>query len=248
MEELIDSTLAQCAKDGFTASAIEAALNTTEFHLRENNTGRFPRGLSLMLRAMGNWIYDKDPYEALQWTEPLNAFKARPSHTAEHICLLDESAAPAETSSSYLAASCHCLANFTQLQRRRPQQQSRLASHKSDRMIVNGVVLRSTLRTGSAQARLAGGEDVFGPLIRRFLLQNTHKVTVELLPDAKLGAQIEQDEKARLKVMHVAEGWMLITPLLLTACTTWQAPELVAISRRPRVRCVPTQLVSARRR
>ena len=79
VEELIESTLTQCAKDGFTSSAIEAALNTTEFHLRENNTGRFPRGLSLMLRAMGNWIYDKDPYEALQWTEPLNAFKVRQS-------------------------------------------------------------------------------------------------------------------------------------------------------------------------
>ncbi len=50
------------------------------------------------------------------------------------------------------------------------------------------------------QASLAGGEDVFGPLIRRYLLQNTHKVTVELLPDAKLGAEVEQDEKARLKV------------------------------------------------
>ena len=77
VEELIENTLTQCAKDGFSESAIEAALNTTEFHLRENNTGRFPRGLSLMLRAMGNWIYDKDPYEALQWTEPLTAFKVR---------------------------------------------------------------------------------------------------------------------------------------------------------------------------
>ena len=36
---------------------------------------RFPRGLSLMLRAMGNWIYDKDPYEALQWTQALEDFK-----------------------------------------------------------------------------------------------------------------------------------------------------------------------------
>ena len=80
MEELIETTLEQCAKDGFSASAIEAALNTTEFHLRENNTGRFPRGLSLMLRAMGNWIYDKDPYEALHWTEPLNAFKVCHRH------------------------------------------------------------------------------------------------------------------------------------------------------------------------
>ena len=75
MEALIQTTLQQCATDGFTASAVEAALNTTEFSLRENNTGRFPRGLSLMLRAMGNWIYDKDPYEALQWTAALDSFK-----------------------------------------------------------------------------------------------------------------------------------------------------------------------------
>lgn len=75
VEALIESTLQKCAADGFTATAIEAALNTTEFSLRENNTGRFPRGLSLMLRAMGNWIYDKDPYEPLQWTAALDSFK-----------------------------------------------------------------------------------------------------------------------------------------------------------------------------
>lgn len=50
------------------------------------------------------------------------------------------------------------------------------------------------------QARLASGEDVFGPLIQRFLLDNNHKVTVELLPDSKLGAIVEADEKKRLEV------------------------------------------------
>lgn len=75
VEELIQATLEKLAQTGFSSTAIEAALNTTEFHLRENNTGRFPRGLSLMLRAMGNWIYDKDPYEALQWTQALDNFK-----------------------------------------------------------------------------------------------------------------------------------------------------------------------------
>jgi len=75
VEDLIQSTLEEQARTGFSKSSIEAALNTTEFHLRENNTGRFPRGLSLMLRAMGNWIYDKDPYEALQWTQALEDFK-----------------------------------------------------------------------------------------------------------------------------------------------------------------------------
>ena len=34
--------------------------------LRENNTGSFPRGLSLMLRAVGAWIYDRDPYVPIQ--------------------------------------------------------------------------------------------------------------------------------------------------------------------------------------
>jgi hypothetical protein len=44
----------------------EAAVNTIEFSLRENNTGSFPRGLSLMLRAVGAWIYDRDPYVPIQ--------------------------------------------------------------------------------------------------------------------------------------------------------------------------------------
>lgn len=35
------------------------------------------------------------------------------------------------------------------------------------------------------QARLASGEDVFGPLIRRFLLDNRHRVTVEVRCPAK---------------------------------------------------------------
>jgi hypothetical protein len=41
-------------------------VNTIEFSLRENNTGSFPRGLSLMLRAVGAWIYGRDPYTPIQ--------------------------------------------------------------------------------------------------------------------------------------------------------------------------------------
>jgi Zn-dependent M16 (insulinase) family peptidase len=77
VEKLVLDKLAALAKEGFSSSAIEAAINTIEFSLRENNTGSFPRGLSLMLRAMGAWIYDKDPYVPIQWEEALNHFKAR---------------------------------------------------------------------------------------------------------------------------------------------------------------------------
>ena len=78
VEELILGNLEQLAREGFTSTAIEAAVNSIEFSLRENNTGSFPRGLSLMLRAAAAWIYDRDPLEPLQWTDDLQRFKVGP--------------------------------------------------------------------------------------------------------------------------------------------------------------------------
>lgn len=123
VETLVMATLERLEKEGFSDSAVEAAVNTIEFSLRENNTGRFPRGLSLMLRAMSAWIYDRDPFRPLKWEEDLERFKAR----------------------------------------------------------------------------LAAGEDVFGPLIRQYLLENKHRITVELRPDATLGEEIESEEMKRLE-------------------------------------------------
>ncbi|XP_051146762.1 presequence protease 1, chloroplastic/mitochondrial-like [Andrographis paniculata] len=77
VEDLIITTLKQLAEEGFHSDAVEASMNTIEFSLRENNTGSFPRGLALMLRSMGKWIYDMDPFEPLKYQEPLKALKAR---------------------------------------------------------------------------------------------------------------------------------------------------------------------------
>lgn len=107
VEELVMNTLASLAKDGFTTEAVEASMNTIEFSLRENNTGSFPRGLSLMLRSIvchsatttyatlylivkfvsfifclrvvlqGKWIYDRDPFEPLMYDKPLLSLKER---------------------------------------------------------------------------------------------------------------------------------------------------------------------------
>ena len=52
-------------------------MNTVEFQLRENNTGSFPRGLLLMLRALNTWLYDGDPFAMLAFEAPLAAIKAR---------------------------------------------------------------------------------------------------------------------------------------------------------------------------
>ena len=80
VEELILGKLEECAREGFSTTAIEAAINSNEFSLRENNTGSFPRGLSLMLRASAAWIYDRDPIRPLQWTKDLEHFKVIQTH------------------------------------------------------------------------------------------------------------------------------------------------------------------------
>ncbi|XP_039019417.1 presequence protease 1, chloroplastic/mitochondrial-like [Hibiscus syriacus] len=77
VEELIVSSLIKLAEEGFDMEAVEASMNTIEFSLRENNTGSFPRGLSLMLRSIGKWIYDMDPFEPLKYEKPLADLKAR---------------------------------------------------------------------------------------------------------------------------------------------------------------------------
>ncbi|KAI3947676.1 hypothetical protein MKX01_034341 [Papaver californicum] len=77
VEELVMSTLKNLAEEGFDPEAVEASMNTIEFSMRENNTGSFPRGLSLMLRSIGKWIYDMDPFEPLKYEKPLTALKAR---------------------------------------------------------------------------------------------------------------------------------------------------------------------------
>jgi hypothetical protein len=71
VEELILETLTELTKKGIEQEAIEAAINTFEFSLRENNTGSFPRGLSLMLRVLSIWLYEGDPLTILGFEAPL---------------------------------------------------------------------------------------------------------------------------------------------------------------------------------
>ncbi|XP_074560044.1 presequence protease 2, chloroplastic/mitochondrial-like [Curcuma longa] len=125
VEELVIETLKNLTVEGFASEAIEASMNTIEFSLRENNTGSFPRGLSLMLRSIGKWIYDLDPFEPLRYEKPLQSLKAR---IAEQ-----------------------------------------------------------------------GSKAVFSPLLEKFILNNPHRVTVEMQPDPDKASRDEADEKETLK-------------------------------------------------
>eukprot|EP00262_Sarcandra_glabra_P022378 TRINITY_DN98_c0_g2_i2.p1 TRINITY_DN98_c0_g2~~TRINITY_DN98_c0_g2_i2.p1 ORF type:complete len:968 (+),score=215.88 TRINITY_DN98_c0_g2_i2:407-3310(+) len=125
VEGLVMDTLRRLAEEGFDPEAVEASMNTIEFSLRENNTGSFPRGLSLMLRSIGKWIYDMDPFEPLKYEKPLESLKAR------------------------IAAE--------------------------------------------------GSKAVFCPLIKKFILNNPHCVTVEMQPDPNKASRDEEVEKEILQ-------------------------------------------------
>ena len=77
VEALVLDALAEIANDGIDPGMVEAAVNTIEFRLRENNTGSFPRGLMLMIRALRTWRYDGDPFAPLAFDAPLQAIKDR---------------------------------------------------------------------------------------------------------------------------------------------------------------------------
>jgi hypothetical protein len=77
VETLIMETLGRLAGEGIPAETVEASLNTLEFRLRENNTGGYPQGLALMLRALAAWLYGGDPIQAMAFEERLAAIKAR---------------------------------------------------------------------------------------------------------------------------------------------------------------------------
>lgn len=76
VERLIIDTLAQLSVDGIEPEMVAAALNSIEFSLRENNTGSYPRGLSLMVSALNTWLHGRDPLLPVRYEQPLEALKS----------------------------------------------------------------------------------------------------------------------------------------------------------------------------
>jgi len=76
IEPLILDTLERLAEEGIDPDMIEAALNTVEFNLREQNFGSLPRGVVLMVSALTTWLHGGDPIEAISFEGPLASVKA----------------------------------------------------------------------------------------------------------------------------------------------------------------------------
>ena len=77
VEALIFQTLEKLAKEGIDRGDIEAAMNSFEFDLRENNQGSFPQGLSVMLNMLDTWLYGWDPLGLAAYEYPLAELKTK---------------------------------------------------------------------------------------------------------------------------------------------------------------------------
>lgn len=75
IEALVLRSLRDVVEQGIDPLTIEAAVNTFEFRLREQNTGSLPKGLSLMVRSLSTWLHDGDPFVPLAFEEPLTRLK-----------------------------------------------------------------------------------------------------------------------------------------------------------------------------
>ncbi len=75
IEALIFQTLEDLVRNGIDRADIDAALNSFEFDLRENNCGSCPQGLSVMLTMLETWLYDWDPLVLAAYEKPLAGLK-----------------------------------------------------------------------------------------------------------------------------------------------------------------------------
>ena len=71
----VDLVLRNLALDGIDRNMLEAALNRTEFILRENDFQGKPKGLLYGVRAMDLWLYDRDPMQALKYIDDIKELR-----------------------------------------------------------------------------------------------------------------------------------------------------------------------------
>ncbi len=66
-EQIITDTLTKAVSEGIDQKTLEAAIHCQEFQYKENDCGRWPKGLIMGLQAMGTWNYaDEAPFVSLE--------------------------------------------------------------------------------------------------------------------------------------------------------------------------------------
>ncbi len=68
-------TLNKLVKEGIDKKLIEAAINITEFQLREAEYRSYPKGLIYNIKCLDSWLYGGDPFIHLQYESALKIVK-----------------------------------------------------------------------------------------------------------------------------------------------------------------------------
>ncbi|MBR0164883.1 MAG: insulinase family protein [Lachnospiraceae bacterium] len=75
---VIRETLSRVVREGFDEKALYAGINQIEFHFREADYGRFPKGLMYGLHMLDSWLYDDArPFMHIEVGEVFSALKKK---------------------------------------------------------------------------------------------------------------------------------------------------------------------------
>lgn len=72
---VIYKTLQDITINGLDKKLLEAALNATEFKLRESDFGAYPKGLIYGIGVMDNWLYGGNPIEGMRYNQILKELR-----------------------------------------------------------------------------------------------------------------------------------------------------------------------------
>lgn len=73
--EIIFTTLKDLVKNKIPEKLIEGAINSIEFHLREADYGRYPKGLAYGTKIMDSWLYGEHPSVHLRYNSILKQIR-----------------------------------------------------------------------------------------------------------------------------------------------------------------------------
>ncbi len=74
-EDLVMGALVKFVDGEIKTEWLEAAINSIEFSLKEEETGSMPRGLEIFLRSMNLWLHDQSPLDVFAYQKSWNKVK-----------------------------------------------------------------------------------------------------------------------------------------------------------------------------
>jgi len=79
-KETVYAVLNKLTTEGLDKKLVESSVNIFEFHLREANYGKHPKGLVYNIKCLDSWLYDKNPLIHLAYEPALEKIKQQFRH------------------------------------------------------------------------------------------------------------------------------------------------------------------------